>query len=52
MLKSGDAVLVDVRTDEQYTTQHAVGSIHIPYTQLATRLNELPPGKYVIAYCS
>lgn len=51
-IANGTAVLVDVRTDEQYATEHAKGAIHIPVAEIATRVSEVPQGKFIITYCS
>ena len=51
-LNAGTAVLVDVRTEEQYKLSHAKGAIHIPETQIVERLAELPFNKTIITYCA
>ena len=43
--------LVDVRTLEEYSQDHLVESIHIPVSELATRLSELDNAKETVCYC-
>jgi rhodanese-related sulfurtransferase len=44
------AILVDVRTDEEWQTGHIPGAVHIPLADLATRAAELPDAPLVF-YC-
>lgn len=37
-----DAVLVDVREDDEWTAGHAPGSVHVPLGEVPARLGELP----------
>ncbi|MFV0461785.1 MAG: rhodanese-like domain-containing protein [Nostocoides sp.] len=39
---SDDAVILDVRDQDQWDAGHAPGAIHIPIAQLPARLAELP----------
>jgi len=50
-LRRGDAVLVDVRPPEEYAAGHIEGARSIPLEELERRLDELPAGVEVIAYC-
>lgn len=50
-LARGDAVLVDVRPEEEYAAGHIEGARSIPLGELERRLAELPLGLEVIAYC-
>jgi DNA-binding transcriptional ArsR family regulator len=50
-LSRGDAVLVDVRAEEEYAAGHIEGARSIPIDELERRLAELPDGREVIAYC-
>jgi rhodanese-related sulfurtransferase len=45
--------LVDVRTAMEFTAGHIEGAVHVPITQLASRLHELglEPGRPVVAIC-
>jgi len=50
-LSRGDAVLVDVRPEEEYQAGHIEGARSIPIDELERRLAELPEDREVIAYC-
>ncbi|WP_299036350.1 rhodanese-like domain-containing protein [uncultured Pseudokineococcus sp.] len=39
-----DAVLVDVREDDEWAAGHAPGAVHLPMGDLPARLAELPEG--------
>ena len=39
-----DAVLVDVREDDEWAAGHAPGAVHLPLGDLPARLGELPEG--------
>jgi len=45
------AVLVDVRSQEEWESGHAEGSVHIPWHDLRTRHTELDPAKQYITMC-
>ena len=53
LLKTG-AVLVDVRSKEEYDAWHLQGSINIPHTEILTSAKEIIKDKKtpVIVYCS
>jgi rhodanese-related sulfurtransferase len=46
-----DAVLLDVREDDEWTAGHAPGAVHVPMTQLAERLEEVPEGDPLYVIC-
>ena len=46
-----DAVLLDVREDDEWAAGHAPGAVHVPMTQLADRLDDLPDGSPVYVIC-
>lgn len=50
-LRSGEAVLVDVRPREEYEAGHLPRAISIPLAELRARLRELPKRGEVVAYC-
>jgi rhodanese-related sulfurtransferase len=50
--KSGQAVFVDVRSNEQFQLGHIKGALSIPGSQLIRRFAEVPPHKTVITYCA
>ena len=47
-----DAVLLDTRTPREFAREALPGAINIPHTQLRDRLDEIPPGRPVYAYCA
>ncbi len=50
-VRSGDAVIVDLRPDEEYAAGHIAGAISIPLAELEAHLADLPPGVEIVAYC-
>src|ERR687892_575791 len=50
-LARGDVVLVDVRPTEEFQAGHIDGAQSIPIEELKRRLDELPDGREVVAYC-
>lgn len=44
-------VIVDVRAADAYAQGHIVGAVSIPQSDLATRYNEIPKDRVVVAYC-
>ncbi len=50
-MKPEDYILVDVRTELEYSNGHIEGAINIPVDSLRNRLSELDPGKTVVEYC-
>ena len=50
-LRDGDVIVLDVRPDPEYTSGHIRGAISIPIAELEARLDEIPKGADVVAYC-
>jgi rhodanese-related sulfurtransferase len=50
-LHAGEAVLVDVRSPEEFEAGHIEGARSIPLDELEQRLAELPADQEVVAYC-
>lgn len=46
-----DALLLDVRRDDEWVAGHAPDAVHIPLAQLPDRLAEIPRGQPVVAVC-
>lgn len=44
-------VVLDVRPDEEYAAGHIPGAKSVPITELRNRLQEIPEGAEVVAYC-
>lgn len=47
-----DALVVDVRTDEEWSTGHIPGAVHMPLDQLQARWEELPKDKRLYMICA
>ena len=47
-----EIIILDVRDETSYQTQHIAGAINIPLDQLKTRLGELDQDIWVISYCT
>jgi rhodanese-related sulfurtransferase len=46
-----DAVLLDVREDDEWAAGHAPHAVHIPMGEIAGRLDELPADANVLVIC-
>jgi glyoxylase-like metal-dependent hydrolase (beta-lactamase superfamily II)/rhodanese-related sulfurtransferase len=51
LIRSDEAILIDVRSQEEWQDGHAEGSIHIPWHDLRTRYTELDPAQQYIIMC-
>lgn len=51
-LEKGEAVIVDVRSAEQYKVRHIKSAIHIPGNEITARAAQLPSNKLIVTYCS
>ncbi|HKF81955.1 MAG TPA: rhodanese-like domain-containing protein [Solirubrobacterales bacterium] len=47
----GGPVILDVRNASEYAGEHIPGSLHIPYGDLAGRLDELPRDRQIATIC-
>ena len=45
------ALVVDVRSRDQYEKEHIPGAVNIPLSELESRLDELPRDRPLIVYC-
>ena len=52
LYRSGQAVFIDVRSNEQFSYGHIKGAYSIPGSQLIKRWAEVPPKKTYITYCA
>ena len=52
--READALLVDVRSDEEWKVSHIPGALHVPMSQVEERLPELVPDRSspIITYCA
>jgi hydroxyacylglutathione hydrolase len=48
----GDAILIDVREPDEYTSGHIPGAKNLPQAELATRLEELPQEGTIYFVCA
>lgn len=48
----GTVVIIDVRDDAAYKQEHIKGSLNITTAMLDAKLNDIPKGKKIVAYCS
>jgi glyoxylase-like metal-dependent hydrolase (beta-lactamase superfamily II)/rhodanese-related sulfurtransferase len=51
LIRSNEAILIDVRSQEEWQDGHVGGSIHIPWHDLRTRHTELDPAQRYIVMC-
>src|SRR5437763_5962196 len=49
--KKGLVTVLDVRPPEEFAAGHIRGAINVPVSELKKRLNEIPRGEEVVAYC-
>jgi 3-mercaptopyruvate sulfurtransferase SseA len=52
MVKDGQAVVIDVRSQDSYDAAHIPGAKLIPSGDILNHINELPKDKLIITYCS
>jgi len=50
-LEAGSVLVLDVRPETEYRSGHIDGARSIPIGELESRLDELPRGQEIIAYC-
>ena len=50
-VRSGEVTVLDVRPVEEYRAGHLPGALSVPVADLRARLEELPKGREVVAYC-
>lgn len=51
MVTDGLATILDVRPPDEFADGHIPGALSIPLTELKARLDEVPTGLEVVAYC-
>jgi hypothetical protein len=51
-LDDPNLLVVDARTEGEYTTSHVPGAISMPVDQVEARLSELPTDKEIVFYCA
>ena len=50
--EKNDALIIDTRGEPDYKASHIPGAISVPAGQVATRVEELPRTKMIVAYCT
>ena len=50
-VRSGEVTVLDVRPVEEYRAGHLPGALSVPVADLRAKLEELPKGREVVAYC-
>jgi 3-mercaptopyruvate sulfurtransferase SseA len=50
--EQGTAVIIDVRSSEEYNEAHIPGAISMPLKDIGTRSQELSKGDEIITYCA
>jgi rhodanese-related sulfurtransferase/DNA-binding transcriptional ArsR family regulator len=49
--EAGQVVVLDVRPAEEYAAGHIPGAVSVPLADLPARLDNLPAGTEIVAYC-
>ena len=50
--EKNEVVIIDTRNDVAFKQEHIKGAILVPAGTLATKLDSLPKGKLIAAYCT
>jgi rhodanese-related sulfurtransferase len=50
-MRDGDVTVLDVRPEDEFHAGHIPNALSVPIDELERRLEELPPGREVVAYC-
>jgi NADPH-dependent 2,4-dienoyl-CoA reductase/sulfur reductase-like enzyme/rhodanese-related sulfurtransferase len=51
-IEKTDALILDVRTQREYTAGHVEGAVNIPLDELRSRMQELPSDREIWTYCN
>jgi len=51
-LVASGAVILDVRTQQEYASGHTKGAVNIPLHELKQKMNKLPKKKTIITCCA
>lgn len=49
--RTGTALILDVRPEDEFALGHLPGALNIPLRELQRRLDEMDPGQEIVAYC-
>ncbi|MBC2851780.1 rhodanese-like domain-containing protein [Cetobacterium sp. 8H] len=44
--------IIDARTEDQYKIAHIPGAVNIPFSQIESRITEIPKDKKIVVYCN
>ena len=47
-----EVLIIDTRPESTYKQEHIKGSISVPVGSLASKFDQLPKGKMIVAYCT
>jgi len=50
--EKNEVVIIDTRAEASYKQEHIKGSISVPAGTLTAKLDQLPKGKMIAAYCT
>lgn len=50
-IRSGSVTVLDVRPPEEFSAGHLPGAINVPVKEIEKRIDRLPAGREVVAYC-
>ncbi len=51
-ISNKDYFFIDVRSEDEYASGHIEDAVHIPVSEIESRLDEIPIDKTVIVYCN
>ena len=49
---NGNSILIDVRTDKEFSKGHIPGAVNIPVDDIRSRLSDFPTEKKIYTYCA
>jgi rhodanese-related sulfurtransferase len=49
--RAGEVTVIDVRPAQEYAAGHIPGAVSVPLAELPDRLDTLPAGRQIVAYC-
>lgn len=50
-LRQGDVVVLDARPQPEYDAGHIPGALSVPFSDVKSRLRDVPQGSEIVAYC-
>lgn len=51
LVRSGEAIVIDVRPESEFSAGHIPGAVNIPLDSLPRQLKRLPKDQEIVAYC-